>query len=150
MTHKELVQLGAKWLKWHKDNIHIPNCKIIAKELVAATGTGENPDILGFSYYASVNIEVKVSRADFLRDQKKRHKTIGVGMGNMKLYLCPEGLIKVDELPDGWGLLYCSEAGKISIAKLPEKRDADLDSERTMLMSIIRRMNAPTKWVKLQ
>lgn len=73
----------------------------------AATGTGELPDAIGFRNGVSVVIEVKVSRSDFLADKKKHfRKESESGMGDWRFFLCPPELIKPDELPEGWGLLY--------------------------------------------
>lgn len=52
-------------------------------------------------------VESKVSRADFLADAKKSfRKNPEEGVGNYRYYACPEGLIKPEELPPKWGLIY--------------------------------------------
>ena len=142
MTHGEIVDIAAKWLKNHKENnIGIHNCPLVLKEFVALTAYGETPDVIGWSYCCSVLIEVKASREDFLRDKKKRHKKFSNGMGEKKFYCCPANLIKPEELPEGWGLLYVNEKKKIEIVKIVNvDKEADLHSERTMLLSVIRRM----------
>ena len=60
----------------------------------------------------SVVVEVKTSRSDFLADRKKAHRVEG-GMGTYRYFLCPTDVIRVDELPQGWGLLYVNERGHI-------------------------------------
>lgn len=56
--------------------------------------------------------EVKVSRSDFLVDAKKPHRNGEVlGVGEHRFYFAPEGLIKVDELPKGWGLVEVNSRG---------------------------------------
>lgn len=73
----------------------------------AVTGTGECPDAIGFRNGVSCLIEVKISRSDFLADSKKHfRKEPSFGMGDWRFYLCPPDIIKPDELPEGWGLLY--------------------------------------------
>lgn len=51
-------------------------------------------------------VECKISRADFFIDQAKpfRRKS-NIGMGCERFYLVPSGLLRSDELPEGWGLL---------------------------------------------
>jgi len=56
--------------------------------------------------------EIKVSRSDFLKDAKKewKHKNLRDGKRTTRFfYVCPDGLIKPDELPDGYGLIYVKE-----------------------------------------
>jgi hypothetical protein len=72
----------------------------------AQTNSGEMPDCLGFRNGVSCLIECKTSRSDFLADRKKKFRiNPSLGMGNWRFMLTPRGLIKVDELPTGWGLL---------------------------------------------
>jgi hypothetical protein len=75
-----------------------------------------------------------------LRDSKKPfRKFADMGMGEYKYYLCPEGLITENDLPELWGLLWIDEKGKISIQKKAEKHEANLRCERTALLSLHRR-----------
>jgi hypothetical protein len=72
-----------------------------------ACTSGEMPDAIGWKKAChSVMVECKVTRADFLVDREKpwRQKP-GRGVGSERFYLAPPGLIKMDELPAGWGLL---------------------------------------------
>jgi len=142
MTHSEIIKIVAKWLKRHKQNIVIYNYPLVLSEFVALTHTGETPDVIGWNYFSSIVIEVKTSRQDFLRDKKKRFRVLGMGMGDFKYYCCPDGIIKVDDLPNGWGLLYVTDKGKIEIIQRVDKSNADLHAERSMLLSVIRRFKA--------
>ena len=143
MTHKELTEKAAKWLKKHTQNIRVANCPLVVTDFVAMNGTGETPDVLGWNYCYSVLIEVKMSRSDFHRDKRKRFKKeVDMGMGQFRYYCCPTGLLKPEEMPDGWGLLYAHQKPKtirIEIVKVADKLPANLDAERSMLLSIIRR-----------
>lgn len=97
--HDSLVRMGAKWLKKQ-------GFSVVATE-IQATGCREQPDVIGFRSACSAIIEAKVSRADFLADAKKpERRAEGAGLGMYRFYLCPQGLIQVDELPPKWGLLY--------------------------------------------
>lgn len=42
MTHSYIINHTAKWLKKHPQNIKVPNCTTILKELKSATESGEN------------------------------------------------------------------------------------------------------------
>jgi len=142
LTHDELVAVTAKWLKNHTQNAIIPNCTTICTEIVTANCTGETPDVLGWCYWTSVLIEVKVSRADFLKDKKKPFRQFSsLGLGEFRYYCCPEMIISEAELPDKWGLIYCNDKGKLFIVKKAERLEANLIGERTMLLSLIRREN---------
>ena len=99
ITHSELVEIGRNFL--------LKNLKygIVTTEL--STAARETPDIFGLRSYYSIVIECKVSRADFLKDKKKPFRQFPEqGMGNFRLFLCPDGLILKEELPQKWGLLY--------------------------------------------
>ena len=140
MTHAELVVIASKWLKKHPQNIVVPNCSLVVSEITSVTSSGEIPDVIGWCSWASVLIEVKSSRSDFLRDSKKPfRKFADMGMGEFKYYICPTDLLTVEEMPEHWGLLYCDEKGKITIQKVAEKHEANLISERTLILSINRR-----------
>ena len=142
MNHKELTLKASRWLKKHYNNRIIPNCSIIATEISCANATGEIPDVIGWCYWTSVLIEVKVSRTDFKKDAKKIFREYtNMGMGEFRYYICPTDLIKVKELPHLWGLLYYSEERGIEIIQKAERRQANLKSERTLLLSLLRRKN---------
>ncbi len=49
MTHDELVQKSAKWLKKHTQNAVVPNCSTIVTELSTNNRTGEIPDVIGWN-----------------------------------------------------------------------------------------------------
>jgi hypothetical protein len=53
-----------------------------------------------------IAIEIKISRGDFLKEIKNPDKRIGAMMlSNQFYFAAPEGLIKVDELPEDCGLI---------------------------------------------
>ena len=139
-SHDELSVIVAKWLKKHDQNILIPNCATIAIDL--KTLEQEKPDVIGWSGSCSILIEVKVSRSDFLCDSKKpfrKHPEIGVGQ--YRYYCCPYGLIKENELPENWGLLYLSDKNKIEIIKVADIQKSNMIAERNILISMIRRLS---------
>lgn len=97
-THNDLVNLANKWLKRRK------KCGVTMVEWYG--GPGEIPDAIGFRYTTSILIEVKVSYNDFKKDFDKHfRKRMGYGMGEFRYYMCPKGIIPIDEVPKNWGLL---------------------------------------------
>lgn len=131
--HRELCMLGAKWLK----GLRFGGVKYISVELV--TQGWELADVWGTTGFRTYLIEVKVSRSDFLRDaQKIVRENPGKGVGNFRYYLCPEGMIKADEIPKSWGLLYESD-NKIVEVKEANEQEANNRAENAILCSIMRR-----------
>jgi len=61
----------------------------------------------------SVEIEVKISRSDYLADFKKRKHDLfntpdpAVEIPNRFYFACPEGMIKPEEVPSYAGLIWC-------------------------------------------
>jgi hypothetical protein len=105
ITHKQGVEIAYKWL------LKNGRVGIAFKELVSVDR--EIPDVIGFDSWQSILIEVKVSRSDFIKDKKKIHRT--KGMGNWRFFACPKGLIKKEELPEKWGLIYIDEKGRAKV-----------------------------------
>lgn len=62
--------------------------------------------------------EIKVTRSDFLRDQKWEKYT---EFTSSLTIVCPEGLIQPEEIRKPFGLLYVSEMGGVRFAKKPMK-----------------------------
>lgn len=71
----------------------------------------ERCDALLFNSSASFMVETKVTRSDFLADAKKPHRNSD-GVGMYRYYACPEGLIKPEELPEKWGLIYTRDKNR--------------------------------------
>ncbi|PSR54180.1 hypothetical protein AHMF7605_11930 [Adhaeribacter arboris] len=143
-THNQIVELAYKWL--------LKRTGFAFKELRSLSN--ECPDVLGFRHEASILIECKISRNDFLCDKNKSfRKNPSIGMGNYRLYCCPDGLIKKEELPEKWGLIYVNQEGKCRLVHncfnhrggnmfLPKNQfEANLTEERKMLYTALRRMH---------
>lgn len=130
-AHRDMCQRAAKWLRGTM------GCNVAVWEVTAAAN--EKPDAIGWHPYKSTLVECKTSRSDFLRDKHKYHKNAPEkGMGEYRYYMCPEGVIKVDDLPPFWGLLYLKN-GRVSVIKKAEWQASHMDNERTFLVSILRR-----------
>lgn len=101
ITHSELVEKSEKWLRRNGFPV------TLNEKIIAVTEHGEQPDVLGFNSRASILLEIKVSRNDFLSDAKKPFRIEPEkGVGDWRFYVCPEGIINVDDIPEGWGLIY--------------------------------------------
>jgi hypothetical protein len=100
MTHAQLVERAVRWLRSYR-------CGVVLSE--QACVSGEMPDAIGWKKAShSVLVECKVSRADFLADRDKPFRLKPKkGVGSERFYLTPPNLVKVEELPVGWGLLQC-------------------------------------------
>lgn len=137
--HRELCDIGARFLKNHI------NCNFRCQYVVVefASLCNERPDVYGYRGGShTVLIEVKVSRSDFLADAKKPHRKEGNGIGSNRYYLCPEGLIRIEELPEKWGLLYCDSTGRVTVIKQSDTFEVrDFKDEMSVMYSIIRRTN---------
>lgn len=139
--HRELCILAAKWLR--RPKLCGPSCTYAAVELV--TAAQESPDVFGWNYWATVLIEVKVSRSDFLADGKKRcrqHPEEGVGA--FRYYCSPEGLIKETDLPENWGLLW-DTGENIELIKEAQRQPSCAQAEIALLSSVMRREGVKAK-----
>jgi len=118
--------------------MQIQNC--IAMDLVKRghEAVGENfghlfeMDVASLSKSGMLHeFEVKISRADFMKDRDKgcgikkftRYEESGIksfGCPNYFYYVCPDGLIKPNEIPVYAGLYYYSD-GEIISVKAPKR-----------------------------
>jgi hypothetical protein len=99
--HRQLVTHGARWIKRQ-------GFAVVATEQVTG-GVDEQGDVVGFRSTCSVLLEAKASRADFLADARKPHRitgATGIGLGVYRFYICPPGVIEIQDLPPRWGLLH--------------------------------------------
>ena len=146
MTHKELVEISYRWV------LNRAGCGVAFKELNSLACNGEYPDVIGFASWGhSVLVEVKISRSDFFADQKKSfRKTPQLGMGSQRFYCCPTGLIRKDELPIGWGLVYVNDKGKATCihspytGNIPERHtgfEKNMRAEHGLMYSVLRRLH---------
>jgi len=98
MTHAQLVEKAVRWLRAYR-------CGVVLSEQACASG--EMPDAIGWKQAChSVLVECKVNRSDFLADRQKPFRLKPEkGVGSERFYLTPRELIRLEELPSGWGLL---------------------------------------------
>ncbi|MDO8416550.1 MAG: adenylosuccinate synthase [Agitococcus sp.] len=163
-THRELCDLAVLWLK-RPVSKKGPGCHIAFSES-RGDWYGETPDAIGFragvSNEASVLIEVKTSRSDFLADRKKPHRKVPEsGMGKYRYYMAPEGLLQAAELPPQWGLIEVSDKGRLKVRQghvLLSGYDVDnwqqeraMGKEWTLLTRLLNRVGDAEKvqnWLK--
>lgn len=144
LSHRNICRIAAKWLK----NNCREKCPVVLVELV--TTAFETPDVFGCNSSHSILIEVKRSRSDFLRDKNKIFRLYpDMGVGDFRYYLCPAEVIKVEDLPEKWGLIWVDEKGRCRIIKEiltgninsdnPNRFEKNLRNERAMMYSALRR-----------
>jgi hypothetical protein len=149
MSHQQLVDIAHRWVLNHG------HAGVAFKELVAVGAGGEIPDVLAIGGRVhSILIECKVSRSDFLADRKKFFRIYPeMGMGSHRIYCAPEGLLRLEELPEKWGLLSVAPNGRASLSFRPDPMHPTVAflnrhyaqphneaSERAMMYSALRRM----------
>ncbi len=104
MTHTELVERAARWLK------NTLRCTIVLKEegsciVTPPWETGEIPDAIGWRRDGwSILIECKTPLSDFYSDKQKPFRKDNRGVGQERWYMTPPGILKPAQLKDGWGL----------------------------------------------
>lgn len=115
-THQELCSIGVRWLKRHSNGV---GCQFAVSEIQTSFERTEQADVFGYRCTGNLQgswlIEVKTSRSDFLSDFKKPHRIDpSLGVGQYRVYMCPENIIKYDELPEGWGLVTVNARGHVN------------------------------------
>ncbi len=130
-SHDQLVDLARQWLMRQ-------GCQIVITEMT--TEAMEEADAIGWSSGWSRLVECKVSRSDFRADRQKPFRRMpDWGMGEERYYLVPDGLIAVDEVPPGWGLLEVFK-GRVFKRLASKHFEADCRRELLLLTSAIRRL----------
>ena len=140
--HYQLCLLVARELKYGRLTFgHYGKCKYVAVELNVYGA--ENTDVWASFCDCTAVIEVKTSRADFLADKQKywrRPESAKNQAGNFRCYLAPIGLLRVEEIPENWGLLeYSAHDKAIYMRKRPPHNDAYNHADLVILQSILRR-----------
>lgn len=139
--HEEMVLAACRWLKKTK------RCGLVFAE-PGKNVCSEEPDALGFrtSGLHSMVVECKTSRSDFLADAKKPHRRHG-GMGVCRWYLVPTGMVKPEEVPEGWGLLYLEGKKVREVLDAPLQADRNMRDEMTWLYCVALRHQKGVPWV---
>jgi hypothetical protein len=102
------------------------------------------PDAIGWKKAChSVLVECKASRSDFLVDRAKPFRSNPEnGVGCERFYLAGKGLIRVGELPPGWGLLEVSgrEVEKTKASAKNLRTGVGFGYEMNLLLASLRRV----------
>lgn len=139
-THAELVERAVIWLR------NKQKCFPVFAEMATCAYT--TPDAIGWANGRSKLVEAKISRADFFADCKKvAHRRPESGMGRQRWYMTPVGLVRAEEMPPGWGLVYVDGRGCNVIVEAPHRELEQLEhiQENLILASAIRRLQLGTK-----
>lgn len=109
-TEKGIIVMLATWLDHRKFPFQMPNAFIYGWECDywAMTSDGETREF-----------EIKISKADFLNDAKKKKHSSANG-ANYFYYVCPDDLIKPIEVDKRYGLIYVS-SNRVQIIKKPRR-----------------------------
>lgn len=138
MTHRELCLFAAQKIR---TGIHwdVPKCPYSIVEPFSFC-SDEQPDVFAWNYWTTVMIECKVSHADFLADLKKPFRVNPErGIGRHRFYCCPDGIIKEEEVPNGYGLLYVVD-GKMKMIRKSERFERhNANGEIGIVTSIVKR-----------
>lgn len=112
MNARDIVNLLAKK---HSSDVFVDECKD------GPTQYGSHARLDGWAMKRSwakpltVGYEIKVSRNDFLQDDKWPNY---LGLCNQLYFVCPAGLIEKLEVPDGVGLMWVAKTGTRLYTKL--------------------------------
>lgn len=135
MTHAQMVEKAVRWLRSYR-------CGVVLSE--QACVSGEMPDAIGWKQAChSVLVECKVNRSDFLADREKPFRVKPEkGVGSERYYLTPPGLVQIDEVPSGWGLLE-HRRGRIEMVQASAKNlrtAVGFRYEMNLLLASLRRV----------
>jgi hypothetical protein len=116
------------------------------------TAAWETPDAIGFHSGITTLIECKASMTDFKKDsQKYFRKNPEMGMGTYRYFMVPKNLLNGTKTPQGWGLIEVSENKKTRVAKASDFFEANHQSEKDMLLSLLCRLKVnPGRHVKVR
>lgn len=134
-AHAGLVAAAAAWLRRQ-------GCAVVITEMAHAGS--ETPDAIGWAGGGrSTVVECKASRADFLADRRKLfRRVVSQGMGRLRYYCAPRGVLSSDEMPPGWGLLEW-DGRRMRVARKAEPQPGSSGrAEVSLLLSAIRRIGA--------
>lgn len=127
--------MAVAWLRRYR-------CGVVLSE--QACVSGEMPDAIGWKKAChSVLVECKVSRPDFLADRDKPFRRIPEsGVGCERFYLAPHGLIRIEELPAGWGLLAVNgrEIERVKPSAKNLRLMTGFENEMNLLLASLRRV----------
>lgn len=135
ITHDQLIIRAKKWLQNQ-------GCPVVLTEYKSYTP--DIPDAIGFCNYRSIVVECKVSRSDFLHDQKKPHRQYVNQLGNYRYYLTPPNIVCKEDIPEDWGLLYVMDKRIINVKDAPGHYGMEVKAAEWQIMYSLARRIAGT------
>lgn len=116
-------------------------------EWKASEATHENwkAEYDGVNRMLTAVVEVKASRADFRGDKKWSTES----PADLSYLAIPNGLIRADEWPEGWGVLAYSESG-IRRLRPPIPRHASMIQQLEIVLAIATRRDHNTRYARLR
>jgi hypothetical protein len=140
-------------------DLHPPTEWVYLKELRIGGGHAKESlqrlDAFALSYLPSrqnkaVVYEVKSSRSDFFSEIKKPIKRRkGLTFSNEFYFACPQGLVKIEEIPPECGLIEVTESGELITTIRAPFRDT-FPLPRNFIGSILRRLDKDRLYNYLQ
>lgn len=130
IIHKNLKDLALKWLKTKVIDIVCPEVDFYNIKCVA--------DVVGINYKRKEVriIEIKSSKKDLIRDKKLFNEETSYFYHSHYVYImCPKEVIKIEDIPKGYGLIWVDENEKIKVIKKPIKNKSRL---KTMFETTLR------------
>lgn len=129
---------------------HPPDKWAFFEELRIGTGFSKDSkqriDAVAISYYRANaqcirTFEVKVSRSDFLSEMKKPLKRRAAHrIANEFFFVCPKGMISVEELPVECGLIEVTEDGQVETT-VPAPYFKEVYITKNLLSAVARRVD---------
>lgn len=138
-SHSELVKIAVRYLRG------TVGCHAVIAELRMNNYSTslEVPDAIGWIFNSSsVLVECKASRADFHADKLKIFRKIEKqGLGRHRYFMAPQGMLKPEEMPNGWGLLEVDAAKRVHRkSQSTNFMERNLRHEIAMLTGALRRV----------
>lgn len=132
LGHDAIVQRAKNYLLWM-------GCVDVAAE-PRLPWLASCPDAIGWTRSGScVVIEVKTSRADFMRDFKKPSYRSGRVIGDYRFYMVPYGMVSDADLPSSAGVIEYDETSELCTRPAMRVRHSDAAaSDAEELRSFIR------------
>jgi hypothetical protein len=128
-------QITAMLGQHHNKDVFVPQCK--------NGNTWFNTHLLKldawvlkktYSPLTTIGYEIKVNRHDFEQDQKWIDY---VSYCHEFYFVCPAGLIRSDELPQGVGLMWVSTTGKLHVKRKADKKEPDPEKLNSLLIYVL-------------
>lgn len=124
---------------------------VFVDEVALRTGGGQRMDAFALNCwpsesYISIAFEVKVSRTDYLREVRRPDKRkAAMLLSNYFMFVCPEGLLRPDEMPVDCGLMHVKSGGVVRVVKQAPHRDR-LPASWALLAVLLRTMQNRAEW----